>query len=92
MLAPAAIPVFGHIGVLGLMALSAASENFIADKSRTLEEKTRVIRQGIHDQASAIEAILKIQYQLLDRYLKRFPMAALGARFDPATRNLNVRP
>ena len=84
MLAPAAIPVFGHLGVLGLMALSAASENFIADKNRGLEEKTRQIRQGIHDQASAIEAILKIQYQLLDRYLKRFPMATLGARFDPA--------
>lgn len=84
-LAPMAVPVFGGLGVTGILALSTAAENHIADKSRSFEDKARVIRQGITDQASALEAILKIQYQLLDRFLKRFPAARLAARFDPAT-------
>jgi outer membrane protein OmpA-like peptidoglycan-associated protein len=86
LMVPAAVPLFGHLGVLGIMALSIGAENYIADHGRSFEDKVREIRGTISDRASAIEAILKIQYQLLDRFLKRFPAARLGARFDPVTK------
>jgi|GEM_PF-6358898 len=84
MAAPAALPVFGPLGVLGIIGISAVSERFIANKSRSFEDKVREIRLDITDQASALEAILKIQYQLAERFVRRFPAARLGARFDPA--------
>jgi hypothetical protein len=84
MAAPATFPVFGPLGVLGIIGLTLVSEKYIEDKARIFEDKVREIRQGITDQASALEAILKIQYQVLERFVARFPIARLGARFDPA--------
>lgn len=85
MAAPASFPVFGPLGVLGIVAVTIGAEKLIGMKSRSFEDKVREIRQGITDRTSALEAILTIQYQLLDRFLKRHPAARLGVRFDPAT-------
>ncbi|MFM8754400.1 MAG: TRAFAC clade GTPase domain-containing protein [Phenylobacterium sp.] len=84
MAAPAALPLFGALGVLGIIGVALAAEKYIEDKARLFDDKVKEIRLGITDRASAIEAILMIQYQLLERFVARFPVARLGARFDPA--------
>lgn len=85
MAAPVTYPIFGPLAVVAIVATTMLSERYIANKSRSFEDKVREIRQSITDRTSALEAILNIQYQLLDRFLKRFPQARLGARFDIAT-------
>lgn len=90
MLAPVAAPVFGHLGVLGIIALSAASEHYIGDKTRGFEEKVRIIRNQIQDRASALEAILTIQFQILDRFVSRIPASRLGARQDPTSQLADI--
>lgn len=90
MLAPVAAPVFGHLGVLGIIALSVASEHYISDKTRGFDEKVRAIRSQIQDRASALEAILTIQFQILDRFVGRIPASRLGARRDPTSQFANI--
>jgi TPR repeat protein len=84
MLAPASSVLFGPFGMVGLIALFATSQHFLADKSRKFEDKVRELRGRIADRTSALESITHIQFLLLERFLRRYPEASIGARFDPA--------
>lgn len=84
MLAPASSVLFGPFGMVGLIALFATSQHYLSDKSRKLEDKVRELRGKIVDRTSALESITHIQFLLLERFLRRFPEASIGARFDPA--------
>lgn len=76
--------LLGPLGVISAVAASIASDRYISEKARSFQQQIGEIRAKIADRKSALEAIVHIQFLLLERFVRRFPEGSLGARFETA--------